>query len=215
VRPPSHLLVSETKLRRLRGIIVARSADAGDAVLTLLIGRNVSVESQPGKRSVFLVTLPVRQFSAVPQEAGAVPDLTSNTGRIDGPAPSQLVLVIDDDDSARYLPKKTLSDLPVSLAEAARAEDGIRIAREMLPSVVLLDLNMPGLSGSEALRRLKNDPSTSEIPVIIVTSQPLTTAEREELIARAKAILSKENLLSDKLLGEVNRVLSRSITATD
>src|SRR5262249_2267449 len=142
----------------------------------------------------FLVTLPVRHSSGEPQEAGAASGVPSDTGRIGCPAPSPLVLVIDDDDSARYLLKKTLSDLPVSLAEAASAEDGIRIAREMLPRVILLDLNMPGLSGSEALRRLKNDPSTSEIPVIIVTSQSLTTAEREELMARARAILSKENL---------------------
>jgi signal transduction histidine kinase/CheY-like chemotaxis protein len=174
--------------------------------LALLLGGTISVESEPGTGSVFSVSIPVcyqagEQQVPVPSEVAVVKPAS-------GPQKTPIVLLIDDDDSARYLLAKMLKELPVVLVEASSAKEGLSIARKAVPGLILLDLNMPGLSGSDALTRLKDDPLTSGIPVIIVTSQSLTTAEREELMVRARAILSKEHLLSDKLLEEVNRALS-------
>jgi len=155
---------------------------------------------------VFSVSIPVR-YQAYEQQP-PVPSEVAWLSPPPGASKTPVVLLIDDDASARYLLARMLKDIPVVFVEATSAEEGLSIAREAVPSLILLDLNMPGLSGSDALTMLKDDPLTSGIPVIIVTSQSLTGAEREELMVRAQAIFSKEHLLSDKLLEEVNRAFS-------
>jgi CheY-like chemotaxis protein len=102
-----------------------------------------------------------------------------------------------------------LSRLPWQVDEAASGEEGIRMARKARPNLILLDLKMPGLSGLETLSRLKSDPLTSETPVVIVTSQTLTSLEREDLMARAQAILSKEGLSPDGLVEAIMRATGR------
>jgi ammonium transporter, Amt family len=94
--------------------------------------------------------------------------------------------------------------------EASSGEEGIRRARETRPNLILLDLIMPRLSGFETLSRLKNDPLTSETPVVIVTSQTLASEEREDLMARANAILSKEDLSQEGLLAAIMQAVSES-----
>jgi two-component system nitrate/nitrite response regulator NarL len=89
--------------------------------------------------------------------------------------------------------------------EAANGEEGIRKAREARPNLILLDLKMPGLSGIETLSRLKSDPLTSQTPVVIVTSQTLTTVECEDLMDTAQAILSKEGLSQEGLVEAIMR----------
>jgi signal transduction histidine kinase/CheY-like chemotaxis protein len=175
--------------------------------LALLLGGSISVESRLGAGSVFSVTIPVRYLTEEQQVSAPAEVAVESTP---GPAEAPVILLIDDDDSARYLLTKMLRDLPVLLVEATNAEEGFRIARETVPGLILLDLNMPELSGADALTRLKDDPLTSGIPVIIVTSQSLAAAEREQLMVRARAILSKEYLLSDKLLEEVSRALGEA-----
>ncbi len=174
--------------------------------LALLLGGTIGVESESGTGSVFSVTIPVR-YPAAEQQVPLPLEVEVVKPALPDPARTPMVLMIDDDDSARYLLAKMLEDVPVVLIEASSAEEGLSIARKAVPSLILLDLNMPGLSGPDALTRLKDDPLTSGIPVIIITSQSLTATEREELMVRAQAILSKEHLLSDKLLEEVMRAL--------
>jgi CheY-like chemotaxis protein len=113
--------------------------------------------------------------------------------------------LIDDEESARYLIKKMLGRLPWVVDEAASGEEGIRMAREAQPNLILLDLKMPGLSGLETLSRLKSDPLTSETPVVIITSQTLTSVECEDLMVRAQAILSKEGLSKEGLVEAITR----------
>jgi len=69
---------------------------------------------------------------------------------------------------------------------------------------------MPGLSGFETLSRLKSDPLTSETPVVVVTSKTLTSGEREDLMAGAQAILSKEGLSQEGLLATIMQAVVRS-----
>jgi signal transduction histidine kinase/CheY-like chemotaxis protein len=83
------------------------------------------------------------------------------------------VLLVDDDRTSRYLLRGLLSHMNCRAAEAENGAQGLRMAGELRPDLIILDLAMPDLSGFEVLQRLKHDPLTSNIPVIIHTSKLL------------------------------------------
>jgi signal transduction histidine kinase/ActR/RegA family two-component response regulator len=170
--------------------------------LATLLGGDVAVESEVGAGSTFSVTIPVR-YSAGEIEPKA--PARGRGKRLKTPRSESRLLLIDDDEAARYLLKKMLAGLQWPVDEASSGEEGIRRAREAQPNLILLDLRMPGLSGFETLSRLKNDPLTSKTPVVIVTSKTLTSGEREELITGATAILSKEGLSQEVLVAAIMR----------
>src|SRR5581483_666945 len=97
-----------------------------------------------------------------------------------------------DDEVSRYLLKGLLADTRYAVVEATRGADGLRQAREVRPAVIVLDLVMPETSGFEVLERLKADPATRDIPVIVSTAKVLAEEERRRLAAHAVAILPKE-----------------------
>lgn len=97
---------------------------------------------------------------------------------------AKTVLVVDDEPVNLELVRAVVehSGLPIRLVAAANGLEGVRRARECCPDLVLMDLKMPVLDGCEATRRLKADPATAAIPVIVVSGE--TTAEWR---ARARA----------------------------
>jgi signal transduction histidine kinase/CheY-like chemotaxis protein len=107
-------------------------------------------------------------------------------------APLEKVLIIDDNDVDRYILKGYLADTRYATVEAADGAQGLRLAEAEQPDVIFLDLIMPGMSGFEVLQRLKENPATRDIPVIIVTAKTLDEAERRALKQQAQAVLSKE-----------------------
>jgi signal transduction histidine kinase/DNA-binding response OmpR family regulator len=119
------------------------------------------------------------------------------------------VLSIDDEEAARYLLRQCLPAPAFHVTEAPEGETGLRLARDEQPDLVLLDLFMPGLHGMEVLQRLRNEPVTRDIPVIIVTSQALDRDERDRLLRNADAIVSKAGISRDSLAAEVRAALDR------
>jgi CheY-like chemotaxis protein len=93
---------------------------------------------------------------------------------------------------AQLLVKAVLGNSNFRFLEASGAREGLLKAREDQPNAVILDLSMPDLSGFEVLKRLKGDPHTAQIPVIIYTSKVLLSDECE-MLKDAVAILSKES----------------------
>jgi CheY-like chemotaxis protein len=81
-----------------------------------------------------------------------------------------LILVVDDNDLNRKLACDVLRASGLDTIEAARGEEAIALAREQLPELVLLDIRLPDLDGTEALRRLRADPATAHIPVVALTA---------------------------------------------
>ena len=81
-----------------------------------------------------------------------------------------VVLVVDDDPLNRKLARDVLRAAGFETLEAERGDDAIALARVRLPDLVLMDLRLPDMDGSEAMRRLKADAGTSHIPVLAVTA---------------------------------------------
>jgi CheY-like chemotaxis protein len=120
------------------------------------------------------------------------------------------ILLIDDEEVTRYWLKGLLATTGAVILETPHGLEGIRMARELQPQVILLDLVMAVMQGEDVLDQLKADPSTEEIPVIIVTSKNLQPAERESLNQRAVAILSKTVLSRPEGLPLLHEALQRA-----
>ena len=101
------------------------------------------------------------------------------------------ILIVDDDEISRYLLKGVLGGSGYRLLEARGGNEGLRLAKESKPDLIILDLSMPDLTGFEVLDALKSNPETQQIPVVIYTSQRLESQERERLQA-AVDIVPKE-----------------------
>jgi len=86
---------------------------------------------------------------------------------------AKLVLIVEDNEKNRKLERDVLQYKGYATQEATNAEDGIRMARERLPDLILMDIQLPGIDGIEALGRLRGDPATCDIPVIAVTASAM------------------------------------------
>ena len=120
------------------------------------------------------------------------------------------ILVIDDDDTARYLIRRLLDDTPYVLFEAANAEQGVRVAREKLPKVILLDFVLGESTAFDVIDELKANPSTRNIPIIIQTAKTLEAVERERLARDATAILSKQSLSRELAIARIREALENA-----
>ena len=92
------------------------------------------------------------------------------------------VLVIDDNETNRRVVRAMLKDAGVAVHEAPNAEEGLRLAHKLLPAIVLMDIEMPGMDGLEATRALGADPLTRGIPVVAVTAHAMV-GDRERALA--------------------------------
>jgi len=86
----------------------------------------------------------------------------------------ELILIVEDDENSRMLARDVLQATGYRTAEAETAEDGLRLARETHPDLILMDIQLPGMSGLEALRHLRGDAVTRAIPVMAVTASAMT-----------------------------------------
>jgi len=110
------------------------------------------------------------------------------------------ILVIDDDEISRYLVRTTLESFRFAISEATGGMEGLRRALQIRPDLIILDIGMPDISGFEVINRLKQDPSTASIPVIVHTSKILEPEEiqslRSVLAIISKAAESRQVLLN-------------------
>jgi CheY-like chemotaxis protein len=102
------------------------------------------------------------------------------------------VLIVDDDPSIRKLVATTLEDVAgFELVEAADGDEALELAREEAPAIVLLDIDMPGIDGLEACRRLRAQPQTAEATVVMLTAAAGEEAERAAEEAGADLFITK------------------------
>jgi two-component system cell cycle response regulator DivK len=120
-----------------------------------------------------------------------------------------LILIVEDDPNSRKLLRDVLGTVGYETLEAETAEEGIRLARESVPALILMDIRLPGISGIEALRHLRDDARTRAIPVVAVTSSVMLAQRALALDAGFDALEHKPVSIS-ALLGTVRRILERN-----
>jgi CheY-like chemotaxis protein len=100
-----------------------------------------------------------------------------------------VILIVDDDGRNRKLARDVLRAAGFETLEAVSGEDAIALAREQLPDLVLMDLRLPDLDGTQALQRLRVEPATARIPVVALTA--LSGARRTLLDMGFDGVLEK------------------------
>lgn len=138
-----------------------------------LMGGSLEVQSQPGQGSTFSVTL---------QRAAENMRVSGSTGidPMDDPAPDpstpvRTVVYIEDDAVNQKVLERALKRRPhLQLASATTPEAGLALVKSLKPALVLLDINLPGMTGFKLLEILRQDPATRSIPVIAVTANVMT-----------------------------------------
>jgi signal transduction histidine kinase/DNA-binding response OmpR family regulator len=133
-----------------------------------MMGGDISIESVVGEGSIFTLSLPASVKAVADTEGegerkgegeeGAQPSVADHP-----------VLVIDDNADSRDVLRRTLEDDGHVVATAPGGEEGLALARKLSPSLILLDVMMPGMDGWAVLRQLKSDPALETIPVAMVT----------------------------------------------
>jgi twitching motility two-component system response regulator PilH len=82
-----------------------------------------------------------------------------------------LILIVDDSPTEVHVMKKALEKGGFTTATAADGQEGVRMAREMHPDLIFMDIVMPGMNGYQATRAIVSDPDTRRIPIVMVTSK--------------------------------------------
>jgi CheY-like chemotaxis protein len=119
---------------------------------------------------------------------------------------NELILVVEDNDKNRKLVRDVLTFKGYAIIEAETGEEGVRLAQERLPSLVLMDIRLPGIDGIEALRRLRAEPGTRGIPVMAMTASVMTADRQRITDAGFDAFQSKPIKVKD-FVAAVERLL--------
>jgi CheY-like chemotaxis protein len=119
----------------------------------------------------------------------------------------QRVLVADDDPAVVEMVRQLLGEEGWQVGAAADGRQALdQIARQR-PDLLLLDLIMPGVDGFEVLRRLREQPETAGLPVVVITAKDLSAQEREELRRCTARVIEKEGMDRERLLKELRESL--------
>jgi two-component system, cell cycle response regulator DivK len=124
---------------------------------------------------------------------------------------NELILIVDDNPKNLKLVRDTMQVKGYQTIEARTGEEGVRLARERRPALVLMDIQLPGISGIEALRQLRAEPATQTIPVIAVTASVMPD-DRQRIMAAGFDGFQGKPLSMRELLETIRQVLGRSTT---
>ena len=118
----------------------------------------------------------------------------------------ELILIIEDNEKNRKLARDVLQVKGYQTIESESAEEGLELALEKAPALVLMDIQLPGIDGITALKRLRAEPKTKSIPVIAITASAMTHNRQTMLAEGFDGYQTKPISLKD-FLGEVEKVL--------
>ena len=119
----------------------------------------------------------------------------------------ELILIIEDNEKNRKLARDVLQVKGYQTIESETAEEGLELALEKSPALILMDIQLPGIDGITALKQLRLEPKTKDIPVIAITASAMTHNRQTMLAEGFDGYQTKPISLKD-FLGEVQRVLA-------
>ncbi len=163
-------------LRRLKG--QAETADIPVVVVSMLENRELAV------------TLGAAEYLVKPVDGERLITILRSLVRPAEPS-GVTVLLVDDDPDVHELVRTRLEPLGYRVLSAVSGSDGLELAIRNRPDVILLDLMMDGMDGFEVNTRLKTDPVTSEIPVVVLTAMDMTAGDRRRLRGSIEALVTK------------------------
>lgn len=132
--------------------------------------------------------------------------LMAEIGKLGKPMPLT-VMVVDDNPFERRNMSEILQNHGMQTLTAHDGNQCLSMLQESLPDLMVLDLMMPGLDGFQVLERLRMNPDTVNLPVIIVTAMDLTPADKQRLSGNVSSILAKTDRTPDTLFREIRRIL--------
>ena len=118
----------------------------------------------------------------------------------------ELILIIEDNEKNRKLARDVLQVKGYQTIESETAEEGLKLALEKSPALILMDIQLPGIDGITALKQLRLEPKTKAIPVIAITASAMTHNRQTMLAEGFDGYQTKPISLKD-FLAEVQRVL--------
>jgi two-component system, cell cycle response regulator DivK len=120
-----------------------------------------------------------------------------------------LILIVEDNEKNMKLARDVLQVKGYATIEAVTGEEGVRLAVERVPDLVLMDIQLPGMNGIEALRVLRANPITAKIPVIAVTASVMQQDRKQIMEAGFDAYVGKPIDLKE-FLDAVHKALGRT-----
>ena len=157
----------------------------------------VECESTEGQGSTFRLIMRRERVEADTRRITATPSLGTDLAEITAAdmerpavidADEPLVLIIDDNTDARVLLTNAIEEVGVRVVTASSGRDGLRMARELQPDLVLLDLLMPEMDGREVLERIRATPALADVPVVIVS---FVANEQRKYLKNVQGVINK------------------------
>lgn len=121
---------------------------------------------------------------------------------------NELILIVEDNPQSLKLVRDILRIKGYQTLETETGEEGVRLARERRPALILMDIQLPGINGIEALQRLRADPVTSATPVIAVTASVMTQ-DRSRIMAAGFNGFQSKPISVNQLLATVRETLDK------
>jgi signal transduction histidine kinase/ActR/RegA family two-component response regulator len=172
------------------------------------MGGSIGVESQPWIGSTFHIELPLAEAPVVDAAAADEPRAATPRRALHGEA---TVLYIEDDVTNVQLLDKLFADDPrIEMMTTLHGKLGLELARVHQPNLILLDLNLSDVHGSEVIRRLREDEGTRDIPVIVLSADATEESKAKLRVLGAKRYLTKP-LDLDAVMNAVRDVLELEV----
>src|SRR5712692_10863242 len=119
------------------------------------------------------------------------------------------VLCVEDNQENLFMLQRRLTRRGFEVTIATDGAQSVEWAKTLQPDVIVMDLNLPGVDGWEATRRLKNQPETKEIPIIVLTADPKEKS-REKALAAGCDEFELKPIDFEGLIGKIHSLLTRS-----
>jgi CheY-like chemotaxis protein len=119
------------------------------------------------------------------------------------------ILLVEDNEPSRDALSRRLARRGFQVATAADGQEGVSLARQARPDLILMDLGLPVLDGWEATRQLKGDPATRHIPIIVLSAHAMTN-DRELALAAGADGFDTKPVRFDPLLATIQGLLARA-----